>query len=69
MATHGKGRSIKASDQYSAALCFACHHDLDAGNKLTKDEKQSMFLNVLKKTWLELIKRNLVVINAPTINN
>jgi len=65
MATHGKGRSIKASDQFCAALCFACHHDLDAGHGLTKDEKQLMFRNALRKTWAELLARNLVLIDSP----
>ena len=30
-ARHGKGRSIKASDQFVAALCFRCHHEVDQG--------------------------------------
>ena len=28
-AKHGKGRGIKASDEYTAALCQACHAELD----------------------------------------
>lgn len=26
---HGKGRGIKASDQYVAALCYRCHYTVD----------------------------------------
>lgn len=28
---HGKGRSIKASDQFVAALCYRCHYEVDQG--------------------------------------
>lgn len=65
MATHGKGRSIRSSDQFTAALCFACHYDLDAGHGLTKDEKQLMFMNALRKTWAELLARDLILIDTP----
>lgn len=65
MAIHGKGRGIKASDVFAAALCFACHHDLDAGHSLTKDQKQKMFFDALKSTWIELQKRDLILIDSP----
>ena len=65
MAVHGKGRGIKASDVFAAALCFACHHDLDAGHSLTKEQKQKMFFDALKSTWIELQKRDLILIDSP----
>ena len=65
LSIHGKGRSIKASDEYTVALCFVCHHDLDAGHRLTKDEKQQMYFNALRNTWLELLERDLVVVDVP----
>ena len=65
LSIHGKGRSIKASDEFTAALCFACHHDLDAGHGLTKDEKQLMFRNALRKTWDELSTRDLILVDSP----
>jgi len=46
----GKGRGIKASDNYVAALCQSCHHDIDMGNKLSKDERQDLWLNAHLKT-------------------
>ena len=46
----GKGRGIKASDNYVAALCQSCHHDIDMGNKLSKDERQNLWLNAHLKT-------------------
>lgn len=65
MSIHGKARSIKASDQFTAALCFACHHDLDAGHNLSKEEKQTMFKNAMYKTWAELLARDLILIDTP----
>ena len=35
----GKGRGIKASDNYIAALCQKCHRDIDQGSTLTKQER------------------------------
>ena len=65
MAVHGKGRGIKASDVFAAALCFACHHELDAGHSLTKEQKQKLFFDALKSTWIELQKRDLILIDSP----
>ncbi len=36
---HGKGRGIKASDIYVAALCGACHHDIDQGRTMSRSER------------------------------
>jgi hypothetical protein len=36
----GKGRSIKASDEYTAALCMSCHFDIDQGIRWSKAERQ-----------------------------
>jgi len=36
----GKGKSIKASDEYTAALCQSCHYDIDQGAKRSKAERQ-----------------------------
>jgi hypothetical protein len=36
----GKGKSIKASDEYTAALCQSCHYDIDQGAKWSKVERQ-----------------------------
>ena len=46
----GKGRGIKASDNYVAALCQSCHTEIDTGNTLSKDERQTMWLNAHIKT-------------------
>lgn len=35
----GKGRSIKAHDYRVAAMCHACHAEIDQGARLTKAER------------------------------
>jgi hypothetical protein len=39
----GKGRGLKAHDYRIAALCYTCHHELDQGNKLSKQERVDMW--------------------------
>ena len=40
---HGKGRGIKASDEFCAALCFFCHRGLDQGATMNEDERRAMW--------------------------
>ena len=51
---HGKGRGIKASDEFTAALCLKCHYELDQGNKLSKDERVEMWERAHNRTVAEL---------------
>jgi len=51
---HGKGRGIKASDEYTAALCLKCHYELDQGKNLSKDERVEMWEQAHKRTVAEL---------------
>jgi hypothetical protein len=37
---HGKGRAIKASDQFVASLCAACHSVIDFGPGTREDKKR-----------------------------
>lgn len=38
-----KGRAIKCSDQYCAALCVSCHAEVDQGSHLTKAERRQIW--------------------------
>jgi hypothetical protein len=38
---HGKGMGLKASDKFTVPGCRACHHEIDQGKTLTKEEKFS----------------------------
>jgi hypothetical protein len=46
----GKGKSIKASDEYTAALCQSCHYDIDQGAKWSKAERQQAWAIAHYKT-------------------
>ena len=38
-----KGTGIKAHDYRIAALCSNCHHSIDNGNKLTREERREIW--------------------------
>lgn len=50
----GKGTGIKAHDYRIAAMCMACHHELDQGNSLNKEQRREMWEEAHRKTigWL-----------------
>jgi len=49
-AEHGKGRGIKASDIFTAALCQTCHAELDQGQHLSKEQRRQMWDEAYRKT-------------------
>ena len=49
-AIHGKGKSIKASDVYVAALCWLCHSMLDQGSAWTEAQKLMVWSQAHVKT-------------------
>lgn len=51
-AKHGKGRSIKASDQFTIPLCHSCHFQFDTFQFGTRAESEAMFDRWLVKTEL-----------------
>jgi len=51
---HGKGRGIKASDEFTIALCFRCHHLFDTFQLGTRQESEVLFDGWLEKTNLML---------------
>ena len=55
-AEHGKGKGIKASDEFTAALCLKCHYELDQGKHLSKEQRIEMWENAHKRTKAELIR-------------
>jgi len=50
----GKGMGIKAHDYRIAALCYACHMELDQGSKMSKEDRQDIWEIAHRKTigWL-----------------
>lgn len=55
-AAHGKGKSIKASDVYVAALCRACHQEIDQGRRLSYAERVELWSNAWRKTVAALLR-------------
>ncbi len=56
----GKGRSLKAYPWRVAALCPACHHEIDQGTKMTKQERREAWDEAHRATVGELFARGLV---------
>jgi hypothetical protein len=64
-AEHGKARGLKASDEYTAALCQACHTELDSGARLTKEQRRDLWQMAYQKTVNRLVKNNLWPVDIP----
>ena len=56
-AKHGKGRGIKAGDEFCASLCHACHLALDQGRTMTRTERTQMWDAAHAKTVAALQAR------------
>ena len=55
-AKHGKGRSIKSSDQFTIPLCFKCHAAFDQYKLGNREQSEAMFEQWLVKTELMMRK-------------
>lgn len=55
-AKHGKGRSIKGSDQFTIPLCAICHAAFDRFELGNRTESEAMFEKWLVKTELMMRK-------------
>lgn len=58
-AEHGKGRGIKSSDEFTAALCQTCHTELDSGARLSKEQRRALWDMAYQKTVIRLKSQNL----------
>ncbi|MEX5367788.1 hypothetical protein WCE00_12595 [Acinetobacter haemolyticus] len=47
---HGKGRGIKASDEFTVPLCHLCHSQFDQFKLGTRQESEALFEKWLEKT-------------------
>ena len=64
----GKGRSIKADDNLTAALCMTCHYEIDAGAKWSKAERQEAWQTAHEKTVQFLLQTNQWPVDIPIPN-
>ena len=65
---HGKGRGIRASDEFTAALCQTCHAELDSGARLNKEQRRNLWQMAYQKTVNKLIENNLWPVDIPLPN-
>ncbi|MCL6245201.1 hypothetical protein M5F04_11720 [Acinetobacter sp. ANC 7200] len=56
-AKHGKGRSIKASDEFTVPLCHSCHIQFDQFKLGDREESEKLFEQWLVKTDLMMGKQ------------
>lgn len=57
----GKGMGLKAPDCLTAALCPACHHEIDNGKAMSREERWAEMNRAIVLTLGELVRRGLVV--------
>jgi hypothetical protein len=58
----GKGKGIKASDAAIAALCYICHHQIDQGFLLNKEERRQIWDEAHRKTMRWLIENEYLIV-------
>lgn len=56
---HGKGRSIKASDIYVAALCAVCHVAIDQGSSMSYEDRIALWEPAHRRTVLVALRDGL----------
>ena len=56
----GKGASQKVDDALTAALCPACHYELDNGAHLSRDQRRAEMDRAIVLTLQQLVRRGLV---------
>lgn len=62
---HGKGKGIKADDNRIAALCFACHSQLDQGSAWSEDQRKAMWWPAHCSTVSSLVRLGAWPAGAP----
>ena len=56
----GKGMAMKTDDCFTAALCQACHAEIDQGGQLTRDERRERMDSAILMTLRKLAVAGLV---------
>ena len=59
----GKGKGIKAHDYRIAALCYACHSELDQGKLYAKSEKLERWEHAHRLTIGWLFEQNILKVD------
>lgn len=56
-----KGMGLKTDDCATAALCIQCHHEIDNGKSLTRDERRQQMDRAIVLTVIQIARSGLVV--------
>ena len=56
----GKGMGQKTDDSLTAAICQECHHEIDNGRHLTRDQRRALLDKAIVQTLQELTRRGLI---------
>jgi hypothetical protein len=57
----GKGMGMKVDDCATAALCPSCHHDIDNGKGLSREDRRQMMDRAIVLTVIQVTRSGLVV--------
>ena len=52
----GKGLGMKTDDCATAALCHECHHEIDNGKNLTREERRDLMNRYIVLTLIQLVR-------------
>ncbi|EAQ6363905.1 hypothetical protein DEI78_04325 [Salmonella enterica subsp. enterica serovar Oranienburg] len=55
-----KGMGLKTDDCATAALCPECHHEIDNGSHLKKEDRRRLMDKAIVLTVIELARRGLI---------
>lgn len=57
---HGRGMSHKSHDCYVVPACPPCHHELDAGKSLTRQQRDDLFMSAWERWMLYVFRYEMV---------
>ncbi|EBB9880154.1 hypothetical protein N2J02_004519 [Salmonella enterica] len=57
----GKGMGLKTDDCATAAICQECHHEIDNGSHLSREERRCLMNRAIVLTVIKLVRMGKVV--------
>lgn len=57
----GKGMGLKTDDCATAAICQECHHEIDNGSHLDREERRCLMNRAIVLTVIKLVRMGKVV--------
>ena len=60
----GKGMGLKQHDCLTAALCAECHHEIDNGRNMSREERREAMRDAVLATWVKMAEMGLLRVAA-----